>query len=78
MPNNPGVLECQGASIILKDKVEPYLINMEEKKEPETPEPGAQFENLEKLFLSISIEKLFLFLTSSLIALIYKIIKHFA
>ena len=49
VPNNPGVLECQGASIILKDKVEPYLINMEEKKEPETPEPGAQFENLGKI-----------------------------
>ena len=42
-------MECKGASIIIKDTVETYYMNVEENKETETPEPGSQFEKLGKI-----------------------------
>ena len=51
-------MECKGASIIIKNRVETYYLNVEESKEPETPEPGSQYEKLGKIAaLAISPKK---------------------
>ena len=56
--DRPGVMKCNGASILIKDKIEPYYLNMEENKEPEAPEPGKQYEKLGRIAaLAISPKK---------------------
>ena len=53
-----GQMECKGASIIIKNRVETYYINVEENKEPEIPEPGTKYEKLGKIAaLAISPKK---------------------
>ena len=56
--NEPGKMECKGASIIIKNKVETYYLDVEEKKKPEIQVPGEQYENLGRIAaLAISPEK---------------------
>ena len=51
-------MECKGASIIVKNRVETYYLNVEESKEPEVPEPGSHYEKLGKIAaLAISPKK---------------------
>ena len=51
-------MECKGASIIIKNRVETYYLNVEESKEPEAPEPGSHYEKLGKIAaLAISPKK---------------------
>lgn len=42
-------MECKGASIIIKDTVETFYMNVEENKETEAPLPGSQYEKLGKI-----------------------------
>ena len=44
-----GEMECKGASIIIKDKIEPYILNIEKKTETETTEKGERFEKLGRI-----------------------------
>jgi hypothetical protein len=44
-----GDLECKGASIIIKDKIEPYILNIEKKAETEILDKGEKFEKLGKI-----------------------------
>ena len=48
-PQENGLIECKGASILFKDKLEPYYINLGEHEGEENKDIGGQFEKLGKI-----------------------------